>query len=99
MDTKFYPNINGIFNQPATHLNSKDMRAGLEMSLKVLGTESVDLWYLHAPDRSVDYEDICRDVNELSKEGKFKRWGVSNFMAWEGICHLTSPSYFKVIQC
>ena len=66
------------------------MRTGLEQSLAALGTKKVDLWYLHAPDRSVPLEETLQGVNELYKEGRFDRWGVSNYMAWEG--NLSPPS-------
>ena len=92
MDTKFYPNIHGIFGRPIRHLSLKEMRGGLEESLETLGTDKVDLWYLHAPDRSIPIEETLKGVNDLFKEGKFKTWGVSNYMAWEGnipffLCH------------
>ena len=49
------------------------------------------MWYLHGPDRKTPYEETLRAVNELYKEGKFKRFGISNYMSWEvaeivGIC-------------
>ncbi|KAH7405998.1 NADP-dependent oxidoreductase domain-containing protein [Phaeosphaeria sp. MPI-PUGE-AT-0046c] len=96
MDTKFFPNVRGIYGRPVTHLVPDDMRAGLEASLSALGTESVDVWYLHAPDRSVPIAETLACVNELYRAGKFKRWGVSNFMAWEvaQICQIcTANSY------
>jgi aflatoxin B1 aldehyde reductase len=84
MDTKYFPNVHGMMGRPVTHLGAKDMRGGLEDSLNALGTDSVDLWYLHAPDRSIPIEDTLAAVHELYKEKKFKKWGVSNYMAWEG---------------
>jgi aflatoxin B1 aldehyde reductase len=47
--------------------------------------------FVDAPDRTTPFEETLRVVNELYKEGKFKRFGISNFMAWEvaevvGIC-------------
>jgi len=49
------------------------------------------MWYLHAPDRTTPYEVTLKAVNDLYKEGKFKRFGISNYMSWEvaeivGIC-------------
>jgi aflatoxin B1 aldehyde reductase len=52
-------------------------------SLKALRTSKIDLWYLHGPDRSTPYEDTLREVNNLHEEGFFKRFGISNYMAWE----------------
>lgn len=44
-----------------------------------------------APDRSVPFEKTLAAVDALYKEGKFKRFGISNYMSWEvaeivGIC-------------
>ncbi|KAG6901131.1 hypothetical protein C0995_016729 [Termitomyces sp. Mi166 len=44
---------------------------------------SIEMWYLHGPDRSVPYEVTLKAVNDLYKEGLFKRFGISNYMAWE----------------
>jgi aflatoxin B1 aldehyde reductase len=100
MDTKFFPNVTGFFGRAETHSNKADMQKSLTESLTALGAEGVDLWYLHAPDRTVPLEETARAVHELMKEGggsRFKRWGVSNFMAWEGMftpSHLHFPSFF-----
>jgi aflatoxin B1 aldehyde reductase len=90
MDTKFYPNVHGIMGRPVTHLDAASMRQGLADSLAALASSSVDLWYLHAPDRSVPIEDTLAAVHALFKEGAFRRWGVSNYMAWEvaAMCEL-----------
>ena len=37
------------------------------------------MWYLHAPDHTTPFEETLKAVDELHKEGKFKRFGVSNF--------------------
>ncbi|KAH7078391.1 NADP-dependent oxidoreductase domain-containing protein [Paraphoma chrysanthemicola] len=83
MDTKFFPNALGWLGRPTAHLIPSDMHEYLDESLKQLKTDKVDLWYLHAPDRTVPIEETLKGVNELYKEGKFRIWGVSNFMAWE----------------
>ncbi|KAJ4293243.1 hypothetical protein N0V90_008525 [Kalmusia sp. IMI 367209] len=98
MDTKFYPNVNGIMGRPKTHLDAATMRAGLAESLEALGgVEKVDLWYLHGPDRSIPLEETVKTVDELYKEGKFRRWGVSNYMAWEvaAICEICNREGYK----
>lgn len=90
MDTKYYPNTRGLFGRPKSTLNATDMRTGLQASLSALKAESVDLWYWHGPDRSVNIEEAIAAVQSLYKEGKFRRWGISNFMAWEvaSICEI-----------
>jgi len=93
METKLYPNVSGSRYASAVKISHspEDLRKHLDASLKALKTDSLDMWYLHAPDRSTPYEVTFKAVNELYKEGKFKRLGISNYMSWEvaeivGIC-------------
>jgi len=44
-----------------------------------LGVKSVDVYYIHAPDPSVELEDQLKGINEAYKAGYFKRFGLSNF--------------------
>lgn len=44
-----------------------NLRATFQTSLKILGPQKVRVLYLHAPDRSVPFEDTLREVNELYK--------------------------------
>ncbi|TBU24880.1 Aldo/keto reductase [Dichomitus squalens] len=75
--TKLYPWPGVVSHKP------EELRKFLDISLKRLGTDSIDMWYLHGPDRTTPYEDTLRAVNELHKEGKFKRFGISNYTSWE----------------
>lgn len=52
-------------------------------SLTALRTEDVDIFYLHAADRSVPFVDTLRTVNELYGEGRFRTLGLSNYTAYE----------------
>jgi aflatoxin B1 aldehyde reductase len=76
--TKHYP------FQPGQHSPEK-IRAALETSLKELNAEKsgVDIFYLHAADRSIPFKVTLEAVNEMHKEGKFKRLGLSNFTSFE----------------
>lgn len=74
--TKVYPMEAGM------HKPEK-LRQTFETSLKELGQQSVEIFYLHAPDRSVPYEETLEEVNKLYEEGKFKIFGLSNYAAWE----------------
>ncbi|SNX84123.1 related to aflatoxin aldehyde reductase [Melanopsichium pennsylvanicum] len=60
-----------------------DIHRCIEDSLKALGTDSFDLFYLHSPDREVDLEETLAAVNEAYQAGKFKRFGISNYRADE----------------
>ena len=55
----------------------------LEKSLKELKTDCVDIFYLHAADWSVPFEETLEECNQLYKEGKFVQLGLSNFTAFE----------------
>lgn len=45
--------------------------------MSLLKIQQVDIYYLHAPDRTTPYEDALRAMNELYTEGKFKRVSVT----------------------
>jgi len=85
MMTKLYPTAarNRLGHAGAINHTAAGVRAGLEASLKALQADKIDTFYLHGPDRSVPYEETLKAVNDLHKEGKFDRFGISNFMAWE----------------
>jgi aflatoxin B1 aldehyde reductase len=74
--TKVYPYEAGV------HKPDK-LKEHFNTSLKELDTKTVDIFYLHAPDHSVPFEETLGAVNELHKEGKFVELGLSNFAAWE----------------
>ena len=93
--SKVYP------NSPGDHAPEK-LRQKWETSLQKLGTKCADIMYLHAPDRSVDFEVTMEEVDKLHKEGKFVELGLSNYAAWEvaeivGICKRRSVLNFPII--
>ncbi|MDT7843327.1 aldo/keto reductase [Streptomyces justiciae] len=64
-------------------LSAAGLRATLEGSLKRLGTDHVDLFYLHQPDRATPLAETLATVAEFVAEGKIRALGVSNFAAWQ----------------
>ncbi|MFE9884987.1 aldo/keto reductase [Streptomyces scopuliridis] len=64
-------------------LSAAGMRAALEGSLKRLGTDRVDLFYLHQPDRATPLAETLAAVAEFVAEGKILALGVSNHAAWQ----------------
>ncbi|VUC24739.1 unnamed protein product [Clonostachys rosea] len=54
-----------------------------EISLKELGTDVVDILYLHRADRAVPFAETLEAIDKLHKAGKFVRFGISNFTAFE----------------
>jgi aryl-alcohol dehydrogenase-like predicted oxidoreductase len=53
------------------------IRQSAEGSLKRLGVEAIDLYYQHRVDPAVPIEDVAGTVKELIREGKVKRFGMS----------------------
>lgn len=64
-------------------LKPESVRSQLEISLQRLRTNSVELFYLHAPDHQNPIQDTLKACNDLHKEGKFKEFGLSNYASWE----------------
>jgi len=91
LETKLVPRLQvSAAVEKITH-SPDDLRKHLDISLRALKTDQLEMWYLHAPDRTTPYEVTFKAVNDLYKEGKFRRFGISNYMAWEvaeivGIC-------------
>ncbi len=54
----------------------------LEDSLTRLGTDHVDILYLHKEDHSTPLEETVRAVGDLIAQGKTRYFGVSNYRSW-----------------
>ncbi|EFX02012.1 aflatoxin b1-aldehyde reductase [Grosmannia clavigera kw1407] len=80
--TKLAPGTIASMAHAYTH-RPAELRAALLDSLRALQTDRVDMWYLHMPDHSVPYEDTLREVDSLHRQGYFRRFGLSNYAAWE----------------
>src|SRR5260221_3377612 len=59
-------------------------------SLKRLGTDYIDIYYLHKEDHSTPLHETVRAMGELIREGKVRYFGVSNYRAWRvaEICNI-----------
>ncbi|MCK1398398.1 aldo/keto reductase [Bradyrhizobium sp. 4] len=59
-------------------------------SLKRLGTDHIDIYYLHKEDRSTPLEETVRAMGDLIRAGKVRYFGVSNYRAWRvaEICNI-----------
>ena len=69
--------------EDTTPLAGERIRSECEGSLRRLGTDHIDLYYLHQPDRATPFEESLAAVAALIAEGKVRAWGVSNFAAWQ----------------
>jgi aryl-alcohol dehydrogenase-like predicted oxidoreductase len=64
-------------------LSAAGLRASVDGSLSRLGTDHIDLFYLHQPDREAPLSETLGTVAELVAEGKIGALGVSNYAAWQ----------------
>lgn len=55
------------------------IRHDVELSLRRLGIEQIDLWYLHRDDPSRPAAEIVGVLHALQREGKLKSFGASNW--------------------
>lgn len=60
----------------------KNMMASVEGSLKRLGTEYLDLLYLHTWDFLTPNEEVLRAMDDLVRSGKVHYFGLSDTPAW-----------------
>jgi aryl-alcohol dehydrogenase-like predicted oxidoreductase len=60
----------------------KHMRYSVEQSLRRLGTDHLDLYWVHFPDPATPAEEILRGMDDLVSAGKILHFGLSNFPAW-----------------
>jgi aryl-alcohol dehydrogenase-like predicted oxidoreductase len=58
------------------------MQRECDASLRRLGTDYIDLYYLHRDVNGMDLEEPLRALDALLRAGKIRYWGVSNFRGW-----------------
>lgn len=64
-------------------LGRKWMMQACRESLRRLGTDYVDLYYLHHPDHGTPLEETVAAMGDLIRAGHVRYWGVSNHRAWQ----------------
>ncbi len=74
-DMKQGPNANG-----ASRYN---IIKGCEDSLRRLGTDYIDLYYIHCYDPGTPLEETLRALDDLVRQGKVRYIGCSNFTGWQ----------------
>jgi aryl-alcohol dehydrogenase-like predicted oxidoreductase len=91
------PGVNRRGTSPA------HVRLSVEESLTRLGTDRIDVYYLHRFDRHTDIEHTLRTLDALVTAGKILYIGVSNFAAWQvatalGLCALNGWAPIVALQ-
>ena len=61
-----------------------------EASLRRLGTDRIDIYYLHKEDHGTPLAETVRAIGDLVRHGKIRHFGVSNYRSWRvaEICRL-----------
>ncbi|MEM1399814.1 MAG: aldo/keto reductase [Pseudomonadota bacterium] len=68
----------------------KWMAQACDESLGRLGTDYIDLYYLHREDFETPLEEIGMAMADLMRHGKVRYFGVSNYRSWRlaSLCHI-----------
>lgn len=61
---------------------AKHIHAELELSLKRLATDYIDLYWVHVWDSVTPPEELLETMASLVRAGKIRYWGISNTPAW-----------------
>jgi aflatoxin B1 aldehyde reductase len=64
-------------------LQPAELQRQMAEILRRLGSDSIDLLYLHSPDLDTPIEQTLAACFELFQQGKFRHFGLSNFAAWQ----------------
>ncbi len=63
-------------------LSRKWVMQAAEESLRRLGTDYIDIYYLHKEDHPTPLAETVRAVGDLLRQGKIRYFGVSNYRSW-----------------
>ncbi|KRE00378.1 NADP-dependent oxidoreductase [Bosea sp. Root381] len=71
-------------------LSRKWVMQACEDSLRRLGTDFIDIYYLHKEDHATPLAETVRAIGQLVQQGKIRHFGVSNYRSWRlaEICRL-----------
>jgi aryl-alcohol dehydrogenase-like predicted oxidoreductase len=67
----------------AQGLSRRHITSSAEASLKRLGTDRLDVYFLHTFDPDTPIEESLRALDDLVRQGKILYTGVSNWAAWQ----------------
>jgi aryl-alcohol dehydrogenase-like predicted oxidoreductase len=67
----------------AAGASRRHIRDSVEGSLRRLGTDRIDIYFVHRFDDRTPLEETLRALEDLARQGKILYPGVSNFAAWQ----------------
>jgi aryl-alcohol dehydrogenase-like predicted oxidoreductase len=81
----------------------RHLMQSVEASLKRLGTDRIDIFYIHRFDDTTPLEQSLRALDDLVRQGKLLYLGASNFAAWQvekglGLSASNGWSRFECLQ-
>lgn len=96
----YFPMSDDINGRGASRFH---LTKALEGSLKRLGTDYVDVYYIHHFDESTPLEETLSTLNDFVRSGKVLYIGLSNFSAWQimksiSICQQSNLAPISCIQ-
>ena len=68
-------------NSWRVRLSPSELQQDLEGSLETLGTDYIDLWFLHRDDESIPVEEIIDSCDTFVRDGRVKALGAANWTA------------------
>ena len=74
---------NSAVSRVTRNLSRKNIRAEIEGTLDRLGTDYIDLYYIHAWDDETPIRETLRTLDMLVQEGRVHYIGASNLAAWQ----------------
>jgi aryl-alcohol dehydrogenase-like predicted oxidoreductase len=87
----------------ASGLSRRHIALAVEDSLRRLGTDRIDIYFVHKFDADTPFEETLRALDDLVRQGKILYPGVSNWAAWQitkalGISAREGLARFECIQ-
>ena len=83
----------------------EDVLYECEQSLRRLGTDYIDFYFVHWPDRNTPFSETMEAMNTLKRQGKIRYVGLSNFnkeqiLECEKVCSIDviQPAYSMVVR-
>jgi aryl-alcohol dehydrogenase-like predicted oxidoreductase len=86
----------GRGNPNAGGAGAKNIYRALEASLKRLGTDYVDIYWMHIWDGATPVEEILQTLGDLVRAGKIRYFGFSDMPAWYAMRGATIASERRI---
>lgn len=78
--------VGNVYRTPERHvtggLSRRWVFQAVDLSLKRMGLDHIDIYYVHRTDVSSHWDDVVATFGDLIRSGKIRYWGLSNVRAW-----------------